>query len=170
MSHSGGGSQDSTPTVEARATQKAQRGRSGQSGGLAKSGRGARSCCHPLLPLHPGIWLIYPPLLLEGALPALLPETPRAFREGVQAAWGARAAAAQLQEGRQYTSGWGHSSRKSTPTDQLLVSCRYQGGRLGLLQPAQVVAGGSLGGPCLPRRGACEVGSPRAGPCGESVT
>lgn len=29
-----------------------------------------------------------------------------------------------------------------------------------MLQPARVVAGGSLGGPCLPRRGACEVGSP----------
>ena len=33
-----------------------------------------------------------------------------------------------------------------------------------MLQPAQVVAGGSLGGPCLPRRGACEVGSPLGRP------
>lgn len=62
-----------TPHRRGYGHREVQWGRSGQSHHLAKSGRGAGSCFHPLLPLRPGTWLILTASASGPVRPALSP-------------------------------------------------------------------------------------------------
>lgn len=118
-------------------------GGAGQSSHLAKFGRGDCSCFHPLLPPHPGIRLFFFFLMAFARRLSIASYFPQEILKQGTGWLGdtGREAPRQLQliPGRgRAQQGWGHTSRNSTPTDQLLrtlgVSAREAGP--GLCGPA----------------------------------